>query len=64
MNILNIKHSLSLLMFFLLLFSGCATKVDRLEYALEFAGENRRELEKKCWNIIVMTALNFVQHVS
>ena len=46
MNILNIKHSLSLLMFFLLLFSGCATKVDRLEYALEFAGENRRELEK------------------
>lgn len=33
-------------MFFLLLFSGCATKVDRLEYALEFAGENRRELEK------------------
>lgn len=42
MNILNIKHSLSLLMFFLLLFSGCATKVDRLEYALEFAGENRR----------------------
>lgn len=62
MNILNIKHSLSLLMFFLLLFSGCATKVDRLEYALEFAGENRIELEK--WNIIVMTALNFVQHVS
>ncbi len=46
MNILNIKHSLSLLIFFLLLFSGCATKVDRLEYALEFAGENRRELEK------------------
>lgn len=46
MNILNIKHSLSLLMFFLLLFFGCATKVDRLEYALEFAGENRRELEK------------------
>jgi len=46
MNILNIKHSLSLLMFFLLLFSGCATKVDRLEYALEFAGENRIELEK------------------
>lgn len=33
-------------MFISLLFSGCATKVDRLEYALEFAGENRRELEE------------------
>lgn len=33
-------------MFISLLFSGCVTKVDRLEYALEFAGENRRELEQ------------------
>lgn len=44
MNILNIKHSLSLLMFFLLLFSGCATKVDRLEYALEFAGGKQERI--------------------
>lgn len=46
MNIVTTKYNLVLTMFISLLFSGCATKVDRLEYALEFAGENRRELEK------------------
>ncbi|WP_289753097.1 transglutaminase domain-containing protein [Bacteroides acidifaciens] len=46
MNIVTTKYNLVLTMFISLLFSGCATKVDRLEYALEFAGENRRELEE------------------
>lgn len=46
MDIISIKHNLFLTMFFPLLFSGCVTDVDRLEYALEFAGENRSELEK------------------
>lgn len=30
----------------LLLVSGCGNRPDRLEYALEFAGKNRAELEK------------------
>ncbi len=46
MNIVTTRYNLVLTMFISLLFSGCATKVDRLEYALEFAGENRRELEQ------------------
>ena len=46
MNIVTTKYNLVLTMFISLLFSGCATKVDRLEYALVFAGENRRELEE------------------
>lgn len=46
MNIVTTKYNLVLAMFISLLFSGCVTKVDRLEFALEFAGENRRELEK------------------
>lgn len=46
MNIATTKYNLVLTMFISLIFSGCATKVNRLEYALEFAGENRGELEK------------------
>lgn len=46
MNIVTTRYNLVLTMFISLLFSGCAIKVDRLDYALEFAGENRRELEK------------------
>lgn len=46
MNIVTTRYNLVLTMFISLLFSECATKVDRLEYALEFAGENRRELEQ------------------
>ena len=46
MNAINKKHNLVFIMFISILFSGCVTKFDRLEYALEFAGENRRELEK------------------
>lgn len=46
MNIVIIRYNLVLTMFVSLLFSGCVAKVDRLEYALEFAGENRKELEK------------------
>ena len=46
MNIATTKYNLVLTMFIPLIFSGCATKVNRLEYALEFAGESRRELEK------------------
>ena len=30
----------------LFLMSGCVSRPDRLEYALEFAGKNRTELEK------------------
>ena len=30
----------------LFLMSGCVSKSERLEYALEFAGKNRVELEK------------------
>ena len=30
----------------LLIMSGCVSRPDRLEYALEFAGKNRTELEK------------------
>ncbi len=46
MNAINKKYNLVFIMFISILFSGCVTKFDRLEYALEFAGENRRELEK------------------
>lgn len=46
MNIVTTRYNLVLTMFISLLFSGCAIKVDRLDYALEFAGENRKELEK------------------
>ena len=46
MNIVTTRYNWVLTMFISLLFSGCATKADRLDYALEFAGENRRELEK------------------
>lgn len=46
MNIVTTRYNLVLTMFISLLFSGCAIEVDRLDYALEFAGENRRELEK------------------
>lgn len=46
MNIVATSYYWVLTMFIPLLFSGCVTKIDRLEYALEFAGENRRELEK------------------
>lgn len=46
MNIVTTRYNLVLTMFISLLFSGCAIKVDRLDYALEFVGENRRELEK------------------
>lgn len=46
MNAINKKCNLVFIMFISILFSGCVTKFDRLEYALEFAGENRRELEK------------------
>lgn len=46
MKIVTTRYNLVLAMFIPLFISGCVTKVDRLEYALEFAGENRRELEK------------------
>lgn len=46
MNIITTGYNWGLTMFISLLFSGCVTEVDRLEYALEFAGENKRELEK------------------
>lgn len=46
MNIVATSYYWVLTMFIPLLFSGCVTKINRLEYALEFAGENRRELEK------------------
>lgn len=63
MNILNIKHSLSLLMFSFYYFLGVLLRLtvwNMLWSLREKTGENWR----KCWNIIVMTALNFVQHVS